>query len=145
MGERNLKIKKYISEIIYSPKEIKIYINYSSLLDSSTSLSTMMGDRRHDTDESRVVENLRAEVPRINVGTCEQVMEGFTGLPQGEGFDSVRKDNVGSPEKTRTSNLVVTVILALLLGLDYLITIAFYSLRYQALPLYICKEYDFSV
>ncbi len=72
----NLKIKKYISEILYSPEEIKIIFNNSSLLDSSTSLSSMSADRRLSADESRVVENLRAEDLRISAGTREQMLGG---------------------------------------------------------------------
>jgi hypothetical protein len=35
VGERNLEIKNYISEIIYSPEEIQIRLNYSGSSDDS--------------------------------------------------------------------------------------------------------------
>ena len=35
MGERTLKIKKHISEILYSPEEIQIRLNYSGYSDDS--------------------------------------------------------------------------------------------------------------
>jgi site-specific DNA recombinase len=88
-AERNLRIKKYISGIKYSPEEIELELNYPSCsVEDAENLS---------------VENLRAGALRSCAGSSEQVTGG---VQQGTGWDSSLKvcsrDSGGpkTPEKT---------------------------------------------
>ena len=89
--KKNLITCKYIKEIKYSPEEIQINIIYPL---SAVDKADVLGWGK-----------LRAKDRSIVAGKCEQVMEGLTGLPQGEGFDSVRKDNSGSLCGTNSEHL----------------------------------------
>ena len=62
--ERNLIIRKQISEILYSAEEIKLNIKYSSSLsDSSADLPTTSKTRRTSLDESKYKEKSPATHP----------------------------------------------------------------------------------
>ena len=54
-NEKYNRIKKYISEIIYSPEDINIKFNNLYINDSSADLSTRVGARRQSQDESKCI------------------------------------------------------------------------------------------
>jgi len=75
-AERNLRIKKYISEIKYSPEEIKIEFKTESLFDSSADLSTRTAARRLSQDEFSGLVSLRTGDGRVMAGSRPQALGG---------------------------------------------------------------------
>ncbi|MFC2061027.1 recombinase family protein [Elusimicrobiota bacterium] len=118
--ERNLNLRKFISAIEYSKEKIKIRLNNAAYLDSSADLPTTAKPRRTSLDESRFL----SDYPHGNVENAKAQRIGIKYKPVKDFSSTGSHVEVGSPGKTRTYNLVVTVILSLLIGLDYLITIA---------------------
>ena len=84
-ASRNLKIKKYISEIIYSPEEIKIEFKTESLFDSSADLSTMTADRRQSQDESSGLLSLPDYAERDSARLSGQALGGVSAVSYSEG------------------------------------------------------------
>ena len=103
-AELNLLIRKYIKEILYSPAEIEINLNYSENTDEEINCiglgSLDAEDRRRAT--ANVAGNCGQA--RLGVGARSLSGEGRSGRAVGL---SVCDELNGSPARNRTSNLLV--------------------------------------
>ncbi len=87
-AERNLRIKKYISEIKYSPEEIELELNYPSY--------------SVEDAENLGVENLRGGAMRVSAGNTEQVMGGGVTRNNSDSLLKVCNENHGGEGEIRT-------------------------------------------
>ena len=87
-ADRNIRIKKYISEIKYSPEEIQINLFYN----------------RHQDDDSTFLggDSLRAVDLRLGAWNSEQAMGGVNVVSNLSDLEKVRNKDFGVPTENRT-------------------------------------------